>query len=319
VSRSPDGLHSLSGLAADSAGTVATVGTFDGVHRGHRLVLDRLARRAGETGRRSALVTFTPHPLDVVRPASAPAHLTTADEKTEVLADSHIDYVVVVPFTSELAQYDARQFVTEVLIRRVGMKELLVGYDHGFGRDRAGSAEMLRALGHELGFGVTVIRPVASKDGTPISSTAIRAAVAAGDLVRAADGLARPYSLSGVVIPGAQRGRALGIRTINVAAPPARKLLPPEGVYAIRAVTPTGKFGGMLNLGPRPTFDDPDSGIEAHLFDADGDWYGARVQIEFLSRLRDTKRFDGPDALVRQLRTDEQMARVIISRGAGFY
>lgn len=314
-----DSFHALGGLAGDRLGTVATVGTFDGVHRGHRLVLDRLARRARESGLRSALVTFSPHPLDIVRPASAPAHLTTADEKTEVLADTRIDYVVVVPFTTALAQYDARQFVTEVLLKHVGMKELFVGYDHGFGRDRAGSPEVLQRLGSELAFGVTVVPPVAGKDGTPISSTAIRAAVAAGDLVRAADGLARPYSLSGIVVLGTQRGRALGFRTINLAPPPPRKLLPPEGVYAIRAITPTGKFGGMLNLGPRPTFGERESTIEAHLFDAEGDWYGARVLIEFLSRLRDTRKFDGPAELARQLRADEQMARVIISRGAGFY
>ncbi|MBI1808473.1 MAG: hypothetical protein HYR75_01135, partial [Gemmatimonadetes bacterium] len=212
-----------SGLPPDMPGTVLTIGTFDGVHRGHRLVLDRLAVRAREMGLRSVLVTFHPHPLDVVNPAAAPLLLTTAEEKSEVLVESRIDYAVVYPFTRTLASYDAAQFVDEVLLRRLGMRELLVGYDHGFGRGRSGDAEVLRELGRARGFEVTVVPPVAGRDGRPISSTSVRRAVAGGDLVRAADGLARPYSVSGVVIPGAGRGRGLGFRTINVAPPSPRK------------------------------------------------------------------------------------------------
>ncbi|MBI3567445.1 MAG: riboflavin biosynthesis protein RibF [Gemmatimonadetes bacterium] len=303
-----------SGLPPDMPGTVLTIGTFDGVHRGHRLVLDRLAVRAREMGLRSVLVTFHPHPLDVVNPAAAPLLLTTAEEKSEVLVESRIDYAVVYPFTRTLASYDAAQFVDEVLLRRLGMRELLVGYDHGFGRGRSGDAEVLRELGRARGFEVTVVPPVAGRDGRPISSTSVRRAVAGGDLVRAADGLARPYSVSGVVIPGAGRGRGLGFRTINVAPPSPRKLLPPEGVYAVRVQSPTGSFGGMLNLGPRPTFGETTVTLEAHLFDAEGDWYGQRVRIDFVSKLRDVRRFADGAALAAQLRVDEQMARVTVGR-----
>jgi riboflavin kinase/FMN adenylyltransferase len=302
------------GLPRGLGGTVLTVGTFDGVHRGHRLVLARLAARSRETGLASVLVTFSPHPLEIVNPSAAPLLLTAGEEKTEVLAESRIDYAVVLPFTPALAAYDAEQFVSEVLLHRLGMRELLVGYDHGFGRGRAGDVEVLKALGSSRGFGVEVVPPVQGRDGRPLSSTAIRRSVAGGDLAHAADGLGRPYSVSGVVVHGAARGRLLGFRTINIAPPSPRKLLPPEGVYAIRAETTSGSFGGMMNLGPRPTFGETGVALEAHLFDADGDWYGSRVRVDFIARLRDTKKFSGPDELVQQLVRDEQTARVMLGR-----
>jgi riboflavin kinase/FMN adenylyltransferase len=302
------------GLPAGLGGTVLTVGTFDGLHRGHRLVLARLAARSGETGLASVLVTFDPHPLEVVNPSAAPLLLTAGAEKTEVLVESRIDYAVVLPFTRALAAYNAEQFVDHVLLRRLGMRELLVGHDHGFGRGRAGDVEVLKALGVMRGFNVEVVPPVPGRDGRPISSTAIRRSIAGGDLARAADGLGRPYSVSGVVVHGAGRGRLLGFRTINIGTPSARKLLPPEGVYAVRAQTTTGTFGGMMNLGGRPTFGESTVALEAHLFDADGDWYGSRVRVDFIARLRDTRKFSGPDELVKQLARDEQMARVSIGR-----
>jgi riboflavin kinase/FMN adenylyltransferase len=295
-------------------GTILTVGTFDGVHRGHKLVLARLAARSRETGLASMLVTFSPHPLDIVNPSASPMLLTPGDEKADALAATKIDRTEVLPFTPELAAYNAEQFVEEILLKRLGMRELLVGHDHGFGRGREGDVEVLKALGAAFGFRVDVVPPVAARDGRPISSTSIRRAIAGGDLARAADGLGRPYSLSGEVVHGAGRGRVLGFRTINIAAPSPRKLLPPEGVYAVRAETSTGAFGGMMNLGPRPTFGDTAVSPEVHLFDTDGDWYGSRVRIDFIARLRDTKKFSGPEELVKQLARDEQAARVMIGR-----
>jgi riboflavin kinase / FMN adenylyltransferase len=302
------------GLPPGLGGTVLTVGTFDGVHRGHRLVLARLHARAKETGLASVLVTFSPHPLEIVNPAAAPLLLTAGEEKNEVLVESRIDYAVVLPFTPSLAAYSAEQFVSEVMLRRLGMRELLVGYDHGFGRGREGDVDVLKSLGVAHGFRVEVVPPVPGRDGRPISSTSIRRSVAGGDLARAADGLGRPYSVSGVVERGAARGRLLGFPTLNVTLPAARKLLPPEGVYAVRVETASGAFGGMLNLGPRPTFGESAVTLEAHLFDAEGDWYGSRVRVDFIARLRDTKKFDGPEALMKQLGRDEQMARVVIGR-----
>lgn len=298
-----------SGLPPTVTGTVLTLGTFDGMHRGHQDVIARLVRRAREASLPSVLLTFEPHPLAVVRPESAPPLLTLPAERLEVLAPLGLDYVVVLPFTPTLAAYTAEQFVDLVLRRRYRLRELFIGYDHGFGRGREGSAEVLQALGAARGFAVEVVRPVSVGGDAAISSTRIRRAVASGDLAAAAAGLGRPYSVSGRVVSGAGRGRTLGYRTLNLGPVDRRKLLPPEGVYAVRVQTPEGTHGGMLNLGPRPTFGDPEVGIEAHLFDVSGDWYGAWVRLDFVARLRDTRRFPGPDALRRQLDLDEQDAR----------
>lgn len=296
-------------LPPDVQDTVVTVGTFDGVHRGHQDVLQRLVQRAVALGTRSVLVTFDPHPLEVVNPAAAPSLLTVGDEKIEVLAESGIDYVAIVPFTRALAAFDAEQFVDEVLVRRYRVRHLLMGHDHGFGRNRAGDESVLRALGEARGFTVEAVDPVVGGHGQPVSSTAIRRAVAGGDLERAREGLGRHYAVGGRVVQGEQRGRLLGFPTINTPLPSSRKLLPPQGVYAVRVQTPRGPFGGMLNLGPRPTFGDADVTLETHLFDAHGDFYGMRVRIDFLRRLRDTARFDTPEALMEQLARDERAAR----------
>jgi riboflavin kinase/FMN adenylyltransferase len=298
-----------SALPPDVHDTVVTVGTFDGVHRGHQDVLDRLAQRASALGTRSVLVTFEPHPLEVVNPSAAPPLLTVGDEKLEVLAESGIDYVAIIPFTRALAGFDAERFVDEALVARYRVRHLLMGHDHGFGRNRAGDENVLRALGEARGFTVEVVEPVVGAHGQPVSSTAIRRAVAGGDLDRAREGLGRPYALGGRVVRGEQRGRLLGFPTINVPLPSARKLLPPQGVYAVRVQTPRGPFGGMLNLGPRPTFGEAEATLETHLFDAQGDFYGMRVRLDFLRRLRDTRRFESPEALADQLARDERAAR----------
>jgi riboflavin kinase/FMN adenylyltransferase len=307
--------HVESGLPPDVIGTVLTVGTFDGVHRGHRLVLERLAERAAATGLRSVLVTFEPHPLEVVNPANAPHLLTVGDEKLEVLAESQLDYLAVLPFTPSLAQYDAPTFVDAVLRERFGMCELLVGHDHGFGRGRSGDAAVLQELGRARGFGVEVVPPVLGPDDRPVSSTSIRRAVAGGDLERAEGGLGRHYGVSGVVTEGKGRGRTLGFATINLSLPPSRKLLPPDGVYAVRVCTPLGSFGGMMNLGGRPTFDDPVRTLEAHLFDTAPDLYGRRVRVDLVRRLRETRRFSGAEALKDQLARDEESARAALAAG----
>lgn len=300
------------GLPIDAAGAVVTVGTFDGMHRGHQDVLSRLVARGHATDRPSVVVTFDPHPLEVVNPAAAPPLLTLHAEKLELFAQSGVSYVAVLPFTTTLAAYEADQFVDQVLRRRYVMTELLVGHDHGFGRGRLGDIETLRALGAARGFAVTILDPVHSADGHPVSSTAIRRAIAGGDLARAATGLGRAYSVTGRVVSGDKRGRLLGYPTINLEAQPGRKLLPPNGVYAVRVHTPQGAFRGMLNLGPRPTFGDHERRIEVHIFDASFDWYDAVVRIDFIAWLRETRKFDGPDELRVQLAADESAARAAL-------
>jgi riboflavin kinase/FMN adenylyltransferase len=298
-----------SGLPPYVKDTVITVGTFDGVHRGHRDVIERLVARAHLLKIPSVLVTFEPHPLEVVNPAAAPLLLTTHDEKQEVIAETGLDYLAVVPFTAELAAYSAEEFVEGILRRCFRMRELLIGYDHGFGRQRAGNVDVLRTLGERDGFRVEVVEPISTADGHSVSSTSIRRAVAGGDLDRAAASMGRLYSVSGRVVEGAQRGRTIGFPTVNLGAPPHRKLLPPEGVYAVRVQTPAGPVGGMMNLGPRPTFGDSATSLEAHLFDTSGNFYGSHIRIDFVARLRETRKFASAEQLTAQLRHDERDAR----------
>ena len=299
---------SESGLPPTVKGTVVTVGTFDGVHRGHLDVIGRLVSRAKTAGIPSLLVSFDPHPLEIVNPAAAPLLLSTSEEKLEVIAETGLDYFALVPFTHSLASYGAEEFVEQILRARFRMAELLIGYDHGFGHRRAGNVSVLQSLGQERGFKVDVVDAVSLGDGQHVSSTSIRRAVAGGDLERAAEGLGRPYSVSGVVVAGNARGRDLGFATINLSSPSPRKLLPPEGVYAVMVQTPRGRFGGMMNLGPRPTFGDTERSIEAHLFDVDADFYGMRVRIDFAAFLRETRRFASPAELVAQLEKDRESA-----------
>jgi riboflavin kinase/FMN adenylyltransferase len=288
-------------------GTVITVGSFDGVHRGHRRVLEEIAERARRSGRRSVLVTFEPHPLEVVNPAAAPALLTLADERREILAQCDLDVVVFLRFTPRLSRYSPEEFV-RLLIDRFDMRELVIGNDHGFGRGRTCNVELLRLLGRTLRFGVDVVRDV-EMDGRPVSSTLVRRAIAGGDLDTAARLLARPYSLTAAVIRGAGRGRDIGYRTINLEVPGPRKLLPPDGVYAAWVEWRYGQSGAMMHQGPRPTFDESERTIEAHLFDADVDLYGERVKLSWVRRLRDIVRFESPEGLKRQLDKDFVDAR----------
>ncbi len=294
-----------------SAGSVVTVGTFDGVHRGHHTVLEEIARRAAASGRQSMLVTFEPHPLDVVNPAAAPPRLTTAVERLEVVATSAIERMLVLRFDRAMATKSPAEFVDQVLLQRCDMRELVIGHDHGFGRGRAGDVQTLRDLGRARGFPVDVVPPV-TIDGNPVSSTAIRRAVAGGDLAAAARQLGRRYSVSGPVRRGEGRGRTVGFPTANLDVP-SRKLLPPDGVYAAIVETPSGRFGGMMNQGHRPTFDDGRRLIEVHLFGFTGDLYDRWVRIEWLAHLRESRRFDGVAALRQQLENDRLRAMATLA------
>jgi riboflavin kinase/FMN adenylyltransferase len=308
-----EALASTRALPRLSLGAVITVGTFDGVHLGHRAILSRVARRAGDRSLPSVLVTFEPHPLDIVNPSAAPLLLSTTNEKLELVAECGIDYAVILPFTPSLAALDPSSFVEKVLLDRYCLRELLIGHDHGFGRGRSGDIHVLRQLGERFDFEVEMVEAV-SFDGAPVSSSAIRRALTTGDLEGARRLLGRRYSFSGHVVSGNKRGARLGFPTLNVALSTQRKLLPPVGVYAILLESERGTFGGMMNLGPRPTFDDPILSLEVHLFDAAGDWYDKPVRVEFVSRLRDTVRFDSVDALVAQLRADEHAARAALTQ-----
>jgi riboflavin kinase/FMN adenylyltransferase len=296
------------GIPRDDRGTVVTVGTFDGVHRGHWAVLQEIRLRAKETGRRSVLVTFHPHPLQIVRPDVAPPLLTTPAEKKEILAETGLDYAVFLSFNHILADYSPQRFVEEILIGRLGVQELVIGYDHGFGKGRSGDVLTLRDIGRDMRFTVDVVSPIwAGED--PVSSTRIREALLEGDVESARRGLGRPYCIQGMVVKGEGRGRSLGFPTANLFVPANGKLIPPPGVYAVRAGLKRGVFGGAIHIGPRPTFRGSPPTVELHLLDFDGDLYGDQIRVEFIRLLRGVHAFSSATALVNQLRLDVDAAR----------
>ena len=288
-------------------GSTVTVGSFDGVHLGHQAVLQEIDRRARAAGRASVLVTFDPHPLEVVNPGAAPPLLTTGPERLEILAQSPLDYVLILRFDRQLAELPPERFVRDVLLERCGVRELVIGHDHGFGRGRSGDVDTLRRLGAREGFDVDVVDPV-DFGGQHVSSSRIRRAVAGGDLRSARAMLGRPYSVVGRVGQGERRGRLLGVPTINLSELSPRKLLPPDGVYAVAVEWRGGRVGGMMNQGPRPTFHDSRRLLEAHLFDFEGDLYDEWVRIEWVERLRDIERFASLEHLKEQLQDDRTRA-----------
>ena len=292
--------------------SVITVGTFDGVHRGHQAIIDYLRTRAQEHGGPSTLVSFDPHPRSVVHGKEVPL-LTTVDERAMLLEDLGIDRFVVIPFSNTFAQLEPEAYVEEILVEGIGLQEITVGYDHRFGKKRAGDVDLLRELGPQYGFDVDVIPPQ-EVDHDVVSSRAIRDLLLdSGDVEAAADRLGRPYQLDGIVARGEGRGRQIGFPTANLALDDARKLVPKRGVYATTVRLPNGEVkGGMMNIGRRPTFDEMDVTAEVHLFDFKGDLYGERLSVQFLQRLRDEQKFDSADDLAVQLSKDERHCRTIV-------
>jgi len=292
---------------------VVTLGTFDGVHRGHQAVLAEVTRRARAGKLTSVLVTFDPHPLAVVNPPAAPKLLTLPEEKRDLVTAAGIEQFVLMPFTPAVAQLDAEAFVRR-LCDEYAMRELVMGYDHGFGRGRSGDVELVQRLARTQDFAVAVVEAVRD-NGQPISSTLIRTALAHGDLEAAGPWLGRSYGIRGKVVRGAGRGRTIGVPTLNLEAPDARKLLPPDGVYAVRVKLKDARvFGGMMNQGARPTFGEQARTLEVHLFDFDGELYGETVDVAWVRRLREVQAFPSREALVAQLERDRQAARATLNR-----
>ena len=293
--------------------TTITVGTFDGVHCGHQEVLREIVRRARQADRASVLVTFEPHPLEIVAPERAPRLLTTPEEKLGLWPLFGLDYVHVLAFTPVLREMSPERFVRHILVDRLRVGELVIGYDHGFGKDRKGDVETLRRLAAELEFTVDVVGAVSVGDDA-VSSTEVRRALETGDLAAAERALGRPYTALGRVLRGAGRGRGLGFPTANLEIDP-RKCLPPAGVYAVWAEIGGRRWQAMANLGPRPTFGDERTALEVHVLDWPGAaLYGARLIVEFVERLRDVRRFSGPHELAAQLDHDRDRARATLGR-----
>ncbi|MGH9183994.1 MAG: bifunctional riboflavin kinase/FAD synthetase [Acidimicrobiales bacterium] len=298
-------------------GTVVTIGVFDGVHRGHQFVLDQVRRRAAELGAASAVVTFDRHPATVVRPATAPLLLTDLAQRLELLDALGIDVALVIPFDEARAREPAEAFVTGVLVGRLGARAVVVGADFHFGHRRRGDVALLMAMGAAHGFEVHGLDLVPGGAGG-ISSTAIRSALARGDLETATELLGRPHQVRGVVVRGDARGRRLGYPTANVAVP-AEVCLPGDGIYAGWYARPDGTdHRAAISLGRRPTFhpDASASVLEAHLLDFAGDLVGEAARVRFVARLRDEERYDTVEELVAQTGRDVEAARAALDRSA---
>lgn len=297
--------------------TVVTIGAYDGVHLGHQAVIEQVRALAAELDARSVVLTFDQHPAMVVRPESAPRLLTNHDQRLELLAETGIDATVVISFDAEQAHETPESFVQRVLVAALGVRTIVVGKDFHFGHDRKGNVDLLEKVGRTNDFDVRPIELVKRVDGVdePISSTAIRRALAGGDITRAARLLGRQHEVRGTVVRGDQRGRLLGFPTANVAVPNTT-CMPADGVYAGWYERPDDPAGASvhpcaINIGRRPTFyEHADSSLlEAHLIDFSGDLYGERAEIRFAHFLRSERKFDGIEAIVAQLTLDVQHAR----------
>lgn len=287
-------------------GHIAVIGTFDGVHRGHRFLLDELRSRGEATGLSPMVVTFAAHPLSVVRPDAAPKLLTTLPERLSLLREAGISDVVVLPFDDELRQMSAREFMTMLRDRR-GVKALLVGFNHRFGSDRLGDFDDYRRIGREIGVDVTKADEYRPADGIAISSSAIRRNILDGDVAAAARSLGRSYSIAGTVGRGRQLGRTIGFPTANLYGVDSDKILPATGVYAATATVGERQHRAVVNVGHCPTVDssvDAPLSIEAHIPGFAGDLYGCPIEVAFDSRIRGERRFHSLDALRSQIALD---------------
>lgn len=298
---------------------VATIGIFDGVHRGHRFILSKLKEEALKHGGESVVVSLWPHPRIVLdKDLDQFKLLHSREEKIRELERAGVDHLVLIPFSRELASLSACDFVQQYLVDRMGVEVLLLGYDNRFGRDRRGDPDGLRLCASENDFEIIKLPELPELpdigSGKRISSTHIREVIIGGDMEAASSMLGYPYYLAGEVVEGNHLGRQMGFPTANVHPTDPYKLIPMNGVYAIRAEMDGRSYDGMLNIGFRPTLDSalPVKTIEAHLFDTSGDFYGKRITIHFLARVRDEMKFKGLDALKQQLKKDEHNIRKLL-------
>jgi riboflavin kinase/FMN adenylyltransferase len=303
------------GDCATTRPCAVTIGAYDGVHLGHRLVIDRVRRVAMEQDLASAVVTFDQHPAAVVRPESAPRLLTDLDQKLELLGDTGVDYVLVVRFDQARSEESAEDFVREVLVGCLDTRAVVVGHDFHFGYKRRGNVALLQTMGAELGFDVTGLRLFpGGPGGLPVSSTRIRELLTAGEVGEAAALLGRPHQVRGIVTPGDRRGHGLGFPTANVGVPDL-VAVPADGVYGGWYLRPDGvRRPAAISVGRRPTFYEDRALVllEAYILDFDGDLYGEAARVEFVAHLRGQARFESVEELVAQMDRDVVATRQVL-------
>jgi len=290
-------------------GAVLAIGNFDGVHRGHQALLETAATIARDIGAPAGAVIFEPHPREFFHPEEPHFHLTPLAQKLAIFEGLGLDVAIVLPFDAALAMLSADDFVAQVLVADLGARHIVIGHDFFFGRNRGGTPETMQAAAQKLGFGLTIVAPVA-EDGEVFSSSAIRLRLAQGDVKGAARMLGRHWRAAGTVVGGAKRGTGLGFPTANVPLPRGTAL--GHGIYAVRIFADGERYDGAAYLGTRPTYDDGMPVLEVFLFDFDGDLYGRQIEVEFIDFIRADRKFETSEALVAQMQGDCARARAIL-------
>ena len=289
---------------------VVTIGVFDGVHRGHQQIIGRAVQRARDTDQPAVVLTFHPHPSEVVRPGSHPAVLTPLGRKADLLEQLGVDVVCVLPFTTEFSRLDAAEFVHLVLVEHLHAAAVVVGENFRFGHKAAGDLSTLRTLGRTFGFSTEEV-PLLRDDDVTLSSTFVRSSIDAGEVDRAAQALGRPHRIDGIVVRGAGRGRQLGYPTANVHSD-RHVAVPADGIYAGWAVLRGQRLPAAISVGTNPTFEGKDRTVEAYILDFDEDIYGVELGVEFVRRIRGMEKFDRIQDLVEQMGRDVEQARRIL-------
>jgi riboflavin kinase / FMN adenylyltransferase len=294
--------------------SVITLGTFDGLHLGHQQIVNEVIEKSNQIDGRNYLLTFDPHPRKVIPGRNDVRLLSTLDEKVEILDNLGLENLYIINFTMEFSKQSPEEFVKKYLIQGIGLTEIVIGYDHHFGKGRDGDFELLQSLGDRYNFSVTLISEY-SVDGEIISSTKIRNALLSGDVAKAGIMLGRKYSFKGTVVRGDGRGRKLGFPTANLSVDSEDKLIPAKGIYAAECVVENEKYYGLLSLGSRPTFHDDGRIVpEFYIFDFDRDIYDEVMKVEMVEKIRDEEKFNSVDDLIAQMKKDEEVGRKILSK-----
>lgn len=302
-------IHGLEKVRRGFKYPIVTIGTFDGVHLGHREVISKTVERANRCDGTSIVLTFDPHPMKVLRPEAWLPSLTSLQHRLKLIGELGANICLIVRFNRKFSSTPPEEFVRDVLVKRLKVKELLLGYNYVFGRDRSGDIDLMRRLADRYGFRVTKVGPV-RMDGRVISSTLVRSCIDRGKLRKAQKFLGRPFSILGTVVKGSKRGRLIGYPTANI--DPHHEAIPPSGVYGVKVRLNNGLFFGILNIGTRPTFavgHPLEPTIEVHIFDFDLKIYGKDLEIIFLKKLRDERRFETKEDLIEQIKIDEAKVR----------
>lgn len=286
---------------------VVTSGTFDGVHLGHQKILSRLKEVCATIGGESVLITFHPHPRMVIEGAKDLQLLTTIEEKITLLEANGVQHLLIIPFNREFSELSSEEFIHKILIDTIGTKKLVIGYDHRFGKNREGGFDYLQTNAQRYGFEIEEI-PRQDLDHVTVSSSKIRKSLLEGDVHLADEFLGRPYSLSGTIVKGKQLGRTIGYPTANIQIPEEYKLVPANGVYAVQVLYQGQAYGGMLNIGTRPTVDGTFRTIEVNIFDFDKEIYGEKLTVQFVQKIRNEQKFNGIAELKAQLVEDKIVA-----------